>query len=277
VGAPRLPKRARPGRRPAGEGDAGRLQVRGPRFGASARGLLLARCCSAGSQLPKGRGALREAAALLAKQLPAGCRLIQPSVVAAPASRNPAAVSRLALRYLDNDRPEADKRKDMPGSPFAVIAQEIDLQRPAGGDPPQIYITGHSLGGALATMFSAALALRGHAGEIGACYTYGQPRVGDFRFMAKYESLMQYKDTAALHAGNAGAQGANGAASPGTFSSKHVRVVSSACRGYAPCMPAALRASCGSARSRAAPLAPLKRSPTKHRSRARRPRPAGAL
>lgn len=45
---------------------------------------------------------------------------------------------------------------------------------------PPLYITGHSLGGALATMAAAALSDNGI--EVAGVYTFGQPRVGDRTF-----------------------------------------------------------------------------------------------
>ncbi|MGB7086831.1 MAG: lipase family protein, partial [Phormidesmis sp.] len=46
---------------------------------------------------------------------------------------------------------------------------------------PPLYITGHSLGGALATM--AAAALVDHGIRVAGVYTFGQPRVGDRTFV----------------------------------------------------------------------------------------------
>jgi hypothetical protein len=52
-------------------------------------------------------------------------------------------------------------------------------------NPRPVYLAGHSLGGALATMATAELANHGDAwirDSIAACYTFGSPRVGDSSF-----------------------------------------------------------------------------------------------
>ncbi|KAI5067981.1 hypothetical protein GOP47_0016326 [Adiantum capillus-veneris] len=55
----------------------------------------------------------------------------------------------------------------------------------------KLYITGHSLGGALATLFSALLLIEDNETclSLGGVFTYGQPRVGD----AKFASFVQKK------------------------------------------------------------------------------------
>jgi hypothetical protein len=55
------------------------------------------------------------------------------------------------------------------------ITQAVDARVPAGLG---LYITGHSLGGALAQIASAAL----ERDNLAACYTYGSPRVGTLDF-----------------------------------------------------------------------------------------------
>ena len=52
-----------------------------------------------------------------------------------------------------------------------------------GESLPPLYITGHSLGGALATMAAAALSDNGI--EVAGVYTFGQPRVGDRTFVSQ--------------------------------------------------------------------------------------------
>ena len=60
---------------------------------------------------------------------------------------------------------------------FEQVAKSIqeDLNKKEYADKP-LFITGHSLGGALATVASKRLT---HKGGIVACYTFGSPRVGD--------------------------------------------------------------------------------------------------
>ncbi len=56
---------------------------------------------------------------------------------------------------------------------LAPIQQKLD--EPQYADKP-LLITGHSLGGALATIAAKRLT---HKGKVAACYTFGSPRVGD--------------------------------------------------------------------------------------------------
>ena len=56
---------------------------------------------------------------------------------------------------------------------------------------PPIYITGHSLGGALANMAAAALSDNGI--EIAGVYTFGQPRVGDRTFVSQLHTRINGK------------------------------------------------------------------------------------
>ncbi|MEL7140636.1 MAG: lipase family protein [Cyanobacteria bacterium J06573_11] len=65
----------------------------------------------------------------------------------------------------------------------SVLAQIHRWQKDSianGKTLPPLYITGHSLGGALATMAAAALSDNGI--EVAGVYTFGQPRVGDRTF-----------------------------------------------------------------------------------------------
>ena len=58
---------------------------------------------------------------------------------------------------------------------------EEAINDPAHADKP-LYVTGHSLGGAVATVAAKKLA---HPGGIAACYTFGAPRVGDDDWIAE--------------------------------------------------------------------------------------------
>ncbi|MEL6938878.1 MAG: lipase family protein [Cyanobacteria bacterium J06598_1] len=76
----------------------------------------------------------------------------------------------------------------------AVLAQmnrwEKDLEQ-SGKTLPPLYITGHSLGGALATMAAAALSDNGF--DVAGVYTFGQPRVGDRTFVNQLNTHIQGK------------------------------------------------------------------------------------
>ena len=65
----------------------------------------------------------------------------------------------------------------------ALDIQEFINQEEYSSIP--LFITGHSLGGALATI--AAKKLK-HAGGIAACYTYGAPRVGDEKWISNIKT-----------------------------------------------------------------------------------------
>ncbi|MCV2403120.1 lipase family protein [Marinomonas sp. C2222] len=69
---------------------------------------------------------------------------------------------------------------------FEEVAIEIQrtLDREEFKNKP-LFITGHSLGGALATI--AAKKLK-HVGGIAACYTYGSPRVGDEKWISNIKT-----------------------------------------------------------------------------------------
>ena len=59
----------------------------------------------------------------------------------------------------------------------------------------QLFVTGHSLGGALAAVFTAAFLFDKSLPEIlkdrlGATYTFGQPRVGDYTFCCNFRTAL---------------------------------------------------------------------------------------
>ena len=71
------------------------------------------------------------------------------------------------------------------------------VQRYLRTKPRPVYVTGHSLGGALATMATAELANHEDAAvrdAISACYTFGAPRVGD-RTFDQYVKVPLYRVT----------------------------------------------------------------------------------
>jgi hypothetical protein len=62
---------------------------------------------------------------------------------------------------------------------YREIVDALDAWDASAGVQHPVYITGHSLGGALSVVFAAALVNDGRAKQIGGVYTFGQPRVGD--------------------------------------------------------------------------------------------------
>jgi triacylglycerol lipase len=74
---------------------------------------------------------------------------------------------------------------------FATVEKLLKVK------PRPVYITGHSLGGALATMATAELANHPEqnlSDSIAACYTFGSPRVGD-RSFDEYVKVPLYRVT----------------------------------------------------------------------------------
>ncbi len=61
----------------------------------------------------------------------------------------------------------------------------------------RLWVTGHSLGGALAELWALRALERGH--EIAGVYTFGQPRVGDAAFAAYYDSLLRPRTFRVVH------------------------------------------------------------------------------
>jgi hypothetical protein len=57
------------------------------------------------------------------------------------------------------------------------------------GEMPRVFVTGHSLGGALAVLAASVLLSEGRQ-QIAAVYTYGQPRVGDPEFSAAFDAKL---------------------------------------------------------------------------------------
>jgi hypothetical protein len=64
------------------------------------------------------------------------------------------------------------------------------IRQLAKADQPRIYITGHSLGGALAVLAAAVLEFE-ESQPVSAVYTYGQPRVGDPEFSQAFDTKLR--------------------------------------------------------------------------------------
>ena len=78
---------------------------------------------------------------------------------------------------------------------FALALEEVmqpmldAVTELSGGGRTRLFMTGHSLGGALAVL--AAALLRFAAGRnVTAVYTYGQPRVGDLEFSSAFDGIL---------------------------------------------------------------------------------------
>lgn len=64
---------------------------------------------------------------------------------------------------------------------YNLVAKQIKEKLADVSEYP-LYITGHSLGGALATVATQDIEKSGYKDQIAACYTYGSPRVGNADF-----------------------------------------------------------------------------------------------
>jgi hypothetical protein len=67
-----------------------------------------------------------------------------------------------------------------------------------GAAKKRLWVTGHSLGGALAKLWALWAVARGH--EVAGVYTFGQPRVGDASFATLYNSVLRDRSFRVVHA-----------------------------------------------------------------------------
>jgi len=81
----------------------------------------------------------------------------------------------------------------------AVQAVEFDLAACLGrAGETRLWVTGHSLGGALAKLWALSAAECGH--DVAGVYTFGQPRVGDTAFAARYDEMLKAQTFRVIHA-----------------------------------------------------------------------------
>lgn len=81
----------------------------------------------------------------------------------------------------------------------AMQSVELDLDASlAEGHATRLWVTGHSLGGALAKLWALWAVGRGHA--VAGVYTFGQPRVGDAAFVSFYDSVLKAQSFRVVHA-----------------------------------------------------------------------------
>ncbi|KAK9916203.1 hypothetical protein WJX75_010017 [Coccomyxa subellipsoidea] len=103
-----------------------------------------------------------------------------------------AADTNVYARYLScNATTGVYERKQGEESPFEVMREAIDdLLKPG----MKLYVTGHSLGAALASIFTAALLVprdtNFNAHNFGVLCTFGQPRVGDAKYTINLENAL---------------------------------------------------------------------------------------
>ena len=97
---------------------------------------------------------------------------------------------RNALTDMDCKLIHADGYRVHRGFHEAVAAIDASLTAALGDvSGMRLWITGHSLGGALAELWTLRAIERGL--EIAGVYTFGQPRVGDAAFAACYNSVLE--------------------------------------------------------------------------------------
>ncbi len=102
---------------------------------------------------------------------------------------------------------DADSGKVQRGFNRAILASvgprmldKVDSLQPRDGLPVEVWVTGHSLGGALGTMFTSILLEKLERGEnvgadgavkwtLGGLYTFGSPRVGNWDFFERVSDL----------------------------------------------------------------------------------------
>ena len=68
-----------------------------------------------------------------------------------------------------------------------------DLKGLSTSAQPTLWLTGHSLGGALAVLCGAAFSMTNTIRLVSGVYTFGQPRVGLFNFCNNYNQLLRSK------------------------------------------------------------------------------------
>lgn len=65
-------------------------------------------------------------------------------------------------------------------------------------DPCRLWVTGHSLGGALAMLFALRLMVRRRM-KVAGVYTFGQPRVGNLAFSLGYNAILKERTFRVVH------------------------------------------------------------------------------
>ena len=115
------------------------------------------------------------------------------------------------LDYLLNDE-ETNKGEPSKFDQILAILKELREKTDSSGEDYknyEIFVTGHSLGGALAQLFSAALARSSMVAEGDVplpvtAVTYGSPMVGDKTWLKEYQSLEHKGSLRHLRVSNSG-------------------------------------------------------------------------
>jgi len=109
------------------------------------------------------------------------------------------------------------------GSVKSVAAPNPSTLQPSNPSTvPPLVLTGHSLGGALAVLAAHILAAQGF--NIHSVYTFGQPRVGDANFAARYNAALAGRVTPCAPPGTTTDDGGQGTARP-TLGDRTFRIV----------------------------------------------------
>ncbi|WIA18085.1 hypothetical protein OEZ85_009566 [Tetradesmus obliquus] len=109
-------------------------------------------------------------------------------------------------------------------TPYEVLRNQINSYM-TDNPTAKLYVTGHSLGGALAVVFMGALMhdtskqAAAAKARIGALYTFGQPRVGDYEFLC-HLSVSLLEPAAGSSSSSSSADGTAAASAGGSSSSK---------------------------------------------------------
>ncbi len=73
-------------------------------------------------------------------------------------------------------------------SALAGVWDQVPAAVREAGPARPLFVSGHSLGAALAQL--AALRLAGHGADVAGVYVYGSPRVGNAAFRTKYDAAL---------------------------------------------------------------------------------------